>query len=279
MPQTSTIPLHTARLGAALVLGLSACVAPATGVVDHSTVEAHAQRPFLGRDTHTVDDSFFELEVGVANDPGEIRDLPLTIKYGLGPRSEFFVGLVPYHKVDKNELAPDGTGFGDTLVGLAHRFRDHDKRSPAYAFQVATKLPTARSSKGLGTGEIDFFGAIMAEQVYYGTTVAGSYQFGVLGETDGTGFDHEHILSLQGRRPVKPQVAVFGEMSFVWQPEVDREELSAMGGLSFIVDDFTLFDVGVRIGVSADAPDFQLLFGLTRTLGLLAFNEAGAIGR
>jgi hypothetical protein len=282
-PQSRTSVCHLSRLLlpglATLLLALASCVAPADGVVDHSSVQAHNQRPFIGRDTHTTPDSFFEVEVGGAVDPGEEVDVPVLLKYGLGPRTEFFAGTVPYRSVDYNELAPDGSGWGDSLIGVRHRFRDKDMYSPAYGFQFATKLPTAKESKGLGSGEMDFLGALMAEQTYYGTDVAGFYQLGLLGETADTGLDLEHTFAAQGRRPVNANMAAFGEAAFVWQPEIDREELTAMGGVSFIIDDFTLLDVGVRFGISADAPDVQLLFGLTRTLGLLAFPQAGDAGQ
>ncbi len=261
-----------------LLATLAACVAPSSGVIDHSSVQAHAQRPFIGRDTQTTPDSFFEVEVGAAVAAGRESEAPVLIKYGLGPRTEFFAGTSPYRMVDRNELEPDGSGWGDSLVGVRHRFRDSDMYSPAYGFQVATKLPTARSSKGLGSGEIDFMGALMAEQTFYGTDVTGFYQLGVLGEQQ-SGFNHEHTFSVMARRPLNAQMSGFGETTLIWEPEIDREEFTAMAGFSFIIDDFTLFDIGARVGLSNDAPNFQLLVGLTRTLGLLAFNEAGGAGK
>jgi hypothetical protein len=266
------------RATAALLASLASCVAPADGVVDHSSVQAHNQRPFIGRDTHTTADSFFELEAGIMSDPGEEAETPVLIKFGAGPRTELYGGTSPYRKVDLNELAPDGTGWGDTIFGVRHRFRDADMYTPAMAFQLETKLPTARESKGLGTGEMDFLGTFIAEQNYGGTDVAGSYRLGILGEPDGDGMDHEHTLAVQGRRPLNQQVAGFAEASFIYQPEVDREELAAMAGLSFVIDDFTLFNVGMRFGISHDAPDVQLLVDFTRTLGLLDFEGPSRAG-
>ena len=277
-PSLSRIRTRLGALLPLLLLGAGSCIAPVEGEVDHSSVQAHNQRPFIGRDTQTTPDSFFEIEAGAQIDPGEEVETPVLLKYGLGPRTEFFAGTSPYRMVDRNELAPDGSGWGDSLVGFRHRFRDRDMYSPAYGFQVATKLPTARKSKGLGTGEMDFLGAVMAEQTYYGADVTGFYQLGILGDPDGSGFDHEHTFSGMARRSVHPNLIGYGEASFVWQPETDTEELSAMIGGAFVIDDFTLFDVGLRLGISADAPDYQFLFGLTRTLGLLAFPEAGDYG-
>jgi hypothetical protein len=266
------------RATAALLASLASCVAPADGVVDHSSVQAHNQRPFIGRDTHTTADSFFELEAGVQSDPGEEAETPMLIKFGAGPRTELYGGTSPYRKVDKNGLMPDGSGWGDTVFGVRHRFRDADMYTPAMAFQLETKLPTARESKGLGSGEMDFLGTFIAEQNYEGTDVAGSYRLGILGEADGDGMNHEHTLAVQGRRPLNQQVAGFAEASFIYQPEIDRDELAAMAGLSFIIDDFTLFNVGLRVGISHDAPDVQLLVDLTRTLGLLDFEGPARAG-
>ncbi|MCB9915927.1 MAG: hypothetical protein H6828_12425 [Planctomycetes bacterium] len=274
--QRPNAPRRRAFAAALLALLPASCLAPAGGEVDLSSVQAHNQRPFIGRDTQTTPDSFFELEGGVSSLTGDGLEVPVTLKYGMGPRSEFFVGSSPYKMVDHNELAPDGSGWGDSILGVRHRFRDKDMYYPAVGFQVATKVPTGRESKGLGTGEMDLLGMIMAEQTYQGFDVAASYQLGVLGDPVGNGFDHEHTLAVQGRRPVSQQLVAFGETAFVFAPEQNRDELTVMGGLEFVIDDFTLFDVALRAGVSDDAPDLQLVFGFTRTLGLLAFPQGDA---
>jgi len=267
---------HTTRskalpLGALLLL-LAGC--RASGPAQEAQV--HPQRPFISRDTFTTAEDVIEVEAGASIWSGHEIETPLTVKYGLGPRSEFFAQTSPYKEVDLNGAAPDGAGWGDTYVGLRHRLRDRDMYSPGYGFMINTKLPTGRPKDGLGTGSTDWFGALMANQIYYGFDTTLFYQLGVLGEQQQTGApdsNHEHTFALQTRREMDAHVTAYGEFAYEWEPEIDREEATILAGASFLLDSLTAVDLGVRLGLSDDAPDFQVVFGITRAVGMLFFPE------
>jgi hypothetical protein len=266
-----------------LLLLLGAC--NASGPSSDSRV--HAQRPFISRDTHTTPDKLIEIELGGQIVQGHEAEVPLTLKHGLGPQTEFFTTTSPYKEIDTNDEVVDGvqqfdgSGWGDTYVGFRHRFRDKDMFSPGYGFQMQTKLPTGRPKHGLGTGELDWFGAAMANQIYYGFDTTVFYQLGLLGEFSSTaakanGTNVEHTLALQTRRELNANVTGFGEAAIVWEPERRREETTLMAGVSFQLDSLTALDLGVRVGVGDDAPSFQVLFGISRALGMLFFPEDDA---
>ena len=270
-PQTSRArlarPLGLFPLALLTLLGACQSASP------QGQPRVHAQRPFISQDTYTTPDQLIQLELGGALVTGHETEVPLSLRYGLGPETEFFTTTSPYKDVDRPNDEPDGSGWGDTYIGFRHRFRDKDMLSPGYGFQIQTKLPTGRPSKGLGTGDIDWFAAAMANQIYYGFDTTLFYQIGLIGETgDRAGnTNHEHTIALQTRRDMDANVQAFAEAAFIWEPEIDREEPTLMAGVSILLDPLTSIDLGIRVGLDDDAESFQVLFGLSRALGLLFF--------
>jgi hypothetical protein len=236
----------------------------------------HSQRPFISRDTHTTAENVVALEAGTAIVAGHEQEIPIRVKYGLGQRSEFFLETSPYKSVD---LGGSQTGgWGDTYVGMRHRMRDSDMYSPAYGFQMQTKIPTGRAGNGLGTGETDWFGALMATQTYYGFETTLFYQLGIVGEPDSSNSDLQHTVAVQTRLEFGPSTTGFAEFAFVSNPDEKETETTLMGGISLGVDSLTAIDLAVRVGLGDDAQDFQVLIGISRALGMLFFPEDQAQG-
>ena len=52
-------------------------------------------------------------------------------------------------------------------------------------------------------------------------------------------------------------------------PEADDEQVLATTGIAFSPGSSIVFDAAVVTGLSDDAPDFQILFGVTTNLGRL----------
>ncbi|MFT7671336.1 MAG: hypothetical protein ACI8X5_004053 [Planctomycetota bacterium] len=253
------------------LLALASCQATAPD----REVKEHAQRPFISQTPHTVAEDVIAVEMGAQVWSGHESELPIMVRYGLGEQTEFFVGTSPYKKVDFNEDLPDGSGWGDTYIGMRHRLREKDMYAPAWAVQIQTKLPTGRPSQGLGTGLTDWYAAVMANQTYYDFDTTAFYQLGILGETNTVEPDsnYEHTLAVQTRREMNTSVTALGEFAFVFEPEDNRTEATLFGGASFQLDSLTAVDVGLRVGLGDDAPDFQVLIGFSRALGMLFFPD------
>lgn len=265
--------LYSRLLLPLVLLPLAAC--SATGPKD---AQVRAQRPFISSETTTVGDQVISVEAGGAVVSGRETEIPIALRYGLGPRSELFVQTSPYRSVDRNNSAPDGSGWGDSFVGVRHRLRDADMFSPAYGFQLSTKLPSGRPGNGLGSGEIDWFGALMAQQTYYGFETTGFYQLGLLGEQFEPDINLEHTFAVQSRKPMNGPITAFGEFAFIAEPEIDRTETTLMGGMSIQLDQLTSVDIAIRLGLGDDAEDFQVLFGISRALGMLFFPDQETAG-
>lgn len=222
------------------------------------------QRPTLSSDTSTAAVGSFELEAGVALDPGSAFSAPVSVKYGAGPRTELFVGLSPYNYVER--IGDDGGGFGDTFVGVRHRFWENAQGTSA-ALRWATKLPTGAENEGLSSGEVDFAGAgIVTHVVDDRTSVTAYYELGVLGDPTRAGTDTQHALAIAASRSLTGDLGVFAEVSQVSAPG-DIDPLVAIVGVTRTLRPSLVLDFGLGTGLNADAPDTVFTVGLTLNFG------------
>jgi len=232
----------------------------------------HPQRPTFSQDTYTTPNGMLELEAGANVQFRKNSSVPTYVKYGAGERTEIYVGADVLKAVE-DSTGDTHTGFGDVNVGVRHRLRDKDEFEPGVAFQLRTKLPTASTNNNLGSGETDWFLGLSGEQDYKGNTFVGFYELGILGEQFEPETDIEHLFAAAGYTPINKQFEGYGEAAFDWIPEQSYDSLTVAGGVFYKVNPSLWLDIGLRVGLSDDAPDYQILFGLTRALGKLGLRR------
>lgn len=248
---------------------IAACAAPSASWVEGQDVTATPQRPTFAKNTSTTVQGTVEAEFGLLRDPGDLFDTPTTFKYGLSERGELFIGLSPFRVVELP--GDDGEGFGDILLGWRQRFLENSDDGTSLAWQAALKLPTADEDEGLGSGELDGFiaGILTVSQDTWSTT--GFAQFGLLGELDGSGVDHQEALSGVFDYGLKnTNTGLLAELAAVFTPERDLEEVFTILGVNWSPLPGVVLDTGVLLGLSSDAPDFQYFIGFTRNLGRIS---------
>ncbi|MDQ2747776.1 MAG: PepSY domain-containing protein, partial [Acidobacteriota bacterium] len=80
--------------------------------------------------------------------------LPLALRFAVSPRI-----LVEFDNTNFiTQTSPDGTrqsGIGDTNLGVQYVIHHQTDTTPGIAASYYIKIPTASSSKGLGTGRVD----------------------------------------------------------------------------------------------------------------------------
>ena len=226
----------------------------------------NSQRPLFSQSTRTTAPGTLELESGVSVDPDDRAETPMTLKIGMSENSELFVGFSPFKWEERSDES-DGHGIGDTVVGVRERVLDFGPKEPAIAYQLKTKIPTASARQGLGTEEFDFFAALMLEMPYGDGHIVGFYQLGLLGDPGGTDPNVQHGLALAGRLPLDGGLGFFAELAGIVTPEVDDEELQLTTGGSYAFSEGVSIDAGMKFGLTEDAPDFELLFGVVVNLG------------
>lgn len=226
------------------------------------------QRPRISHNAQTTAQGTLELEAGVEVDPSDFWDTPMLLKYGMSSQTEFVFGGSPIRHVD----SPDDTGIGDVVFGVRHRMVDETADDPAIAIATQVKLPTADADKGLGSGETDVFFSIAAEKQVEDVRAVGFYRLGLLGSPTGDGNDLRHDLAAVGTVALGQGLNAYGELAGLFAPEYDFDALLATFGAAFEIAPATVFDAGFRVGLTNDAPDFTLVFGVTHNFGAATFH-------
>jgi hypothetical protein len=224
------------------------------------------QRPTFSRNTSTTAAGTLELEAGVAVDPGDTFDSPVTLKYGVSEDTELFGSMAPYVWEDFD--GPNGEGVGDLYLGVRQRFIDVGAEEPTFAYQLQTKIPTAPEDQGIGSGQMDFFAAGIMDYPIEEFWLTTFYQLGIVGEPGGDDDpDIEHGIAFASNAAIDDSLGAYGEIAGVFTPERDDEQIFTTVGLTHPLGEGTVVDAGVLVGLSRDAPDFQITLGITTNFG------------
>jgi hypothetical protein len=252
----------------ALLVLLSGCMAFEEGRDQPVT----PRRPTFTSSTATAAPGRLELETGLAVDPGDAFAAPLLLRYGYDAETELSIGWSPY--VWRDFSGGDGGSVGDIFVGYRRRFQEqYGERIPSFAADLTVKVPTADEDEGVGTGEFDVFVSGLAELREDDLAATGIAQLGLLGvEDESYDVDSEIVLALAAEKSLQDADilgSAFGEIAQVWVGERDYEAtiLTLGGRWSWTLG--RMFDAGVAVGLSEDAPDVVFLVGFTTGLGLL----------
>ncbi len=225
------------------------------------------QRPRISHNTQTTAQGTLELEAGVEVDPSDFYDTPMLLKYGVTSQTEFVFGGSPIRHVE----SPDDTGLGDVVFGVRHRLVNETADAPAIAVATQIKLPTADADEGLGSGETDVFFSIAGEKQIEDVRAVAFYRLGLLGSPVADGNDLRHDLAAVGTVALGEGLNAYGELAGIFAPEYDYDALLATFGAAFEIAPATIFDAGFRVGITDDAPDFTLVFGVTHNFGAATF--------
>jgi hypothetical protein len=223
------------------------------------------QRPTFSRNTSTTAAGTTELEAGVLYEPGDYFDSPVTLKYGIQEETELFATMGAFQWRDTP--GSDGEGIGDLFVGVRQRFIDVGADEPMVAYQLKTKLPTADENEALGTGQLDFFAAGILDYPIEQLWLTTFYELGVLGDPANGDPDIQHGLAFASHFPIEEELGGYGELAGVFIPEHDEEKVFADAGLTYALTDGIVLDAGVAVGLSGDAANLQVLFGITTNFG------------
>ncbi|HMT10158.1 MAG TPA: hypothetical protein PKA39_00880 [Ignavibacteria bacterium] len=118
-----------------------------------------ANRPGFGVDAYTLEKGKGSISAGISYGD-EVIDIPVSFSYGITDNLEISGGLSPFTE-SYNFAGSKISGLGDSYTSLKYSFLESDHF--IHAFQFLVKLPTASSSKELGTGKTDLcFGLAQA---------------------------------------------------------------------------------------------------------------------
>ncbi len=252
------------RFGPVQIIKTSLCFLVSSILLLSSSI-VFAARPLMTDDAGTVEKGKFQIEMGFDatrqdNDDREISP-SLTLSYGLLERMDLGIGgssLFIHPREGGNEK-----GLGDTEFKLKYRLLDDKDWIPAFAIAGKLKIPTAKESKGLGSGKTDFnINTIFTKNLSKRWALNLNLGVTFIGEH---GSDNEFNYSLAGQFALSDKWAVVGEIFGVnnFNGHKRDDPVSGLVGIQYMLGDNFVLDAGVEIGMNKAAPDFRLTTGVT----------------
>lgn len=225
----------------------------------------YAARPLTTDDAWTVEKGKFQLEAGFDATRQDNHDRELgpsvTLSYGLFERMDLGLGS-GYIFLDPKEGEREN-GLADTELKAKYRLFDEKDWIPAFAISGTLKIPTARESKGLGSGQADFgINAIATRNISKRLALHLNLGYTFIGENH---VDNELNYSLGCQFTVTEKWALVGEVVGVnnLNGRKGDDPFSALIGAYYLITDNIVWDAGIETGMSKAAPDFRFTMGLT----------------
>ncbi|MBV9927806.1 MAG: transporter [Acidobacteria bacterium] len=191
----------------------------------------------------------------------EAEDTPLALRFAVSRRLLFeFDGDTP------DSQAADGrrvTGAGDTQLGLQVVLRHESATRPGVAFADYVKLPTADAERGLGTGRVDNSMLALVSKKTHGTVFDFNAVYLLAGRTTRPGHASSAQAALAASRNVTERVGWQAEVSGYTRNDAQPGAAFGLGVFTYQVNRRLVFDCGLRLGLTPEAPRVGAVAGLT----------------
>lgn len=225
-------------------------------------------RPLFSPDANTTPAGALEVQSGVLIDIKDRYETPTELHLGLWDHAEVFVGWSPYLDVD--HAGANDRGIGDVLLGAKWRLADDVMNRFGLALEPTLKLPTADdgdNGDGLGTGETDYSLALRTSRTLTHQAQAAYFQIDLLGDPDSSNEKFGYQFGGAASYSVAHGVNAFGEIVGIFVPEDDKEFVFVTAGSETVTSPDLVFDGSVSVGLTPEAPDFVIQFGITKSFG------------
>jgi hypothetical protein len=239
-------------LGANLLGASALAVSPLT-VDDADTVPArHIQLNVVGQYEHARSGSL-----------GSLQSNPVL---GLSSRGELGVTFGYLWLCDAATVGPSRWTDGASDVTLATKWRlwPAGEQPLRFALRIDGKVPTASASRGLGTGEVDLGGTLLATWTTGRTSLDFNLGFTALAPFKSTPDDDQWFLGLAVRHEINERWTLLGE-AFALLPHgrtADPARMHFQAGAQILVGK-TLVNCLLGTAVGDDDPSFSATIGFT----------------
>ena len=189
------------------------------------------------------------------------QDLPLALRFAVTRRLllEFDGDSPNSQTVDRVKT----TGVGDTQLGIQVVLQHQQETRPAISFAYYIKLPTASSTKGLGTGRVDHnFIALVSKNIGK-LTVDFNAIYLLAGRTSEGGHSSSGQGALAASRGITKRFGIQGEISGASRNDAQPGTMFLLGALTFQVNHRLVLDAGLRAGLTHEAPRLGFFTGMT----------------
>src|SRR5262249_7983392 len=171
--------------------------------------------------------------------------------------------------LQSTDLAGRQAGMGNTQLGAKLRLWADPGGLPGVSGLPTINMPTARASKGRGSGGTGFPDAVLAgTDVLRHAHADVNYGIGLIGTGPHLPRFTQHLVSLSTSAEIPGPFTPYVETFWISRQEVDGRAVVAIdsGGIYQLSPRYA-FDGGVQAGLTADAPSFSAFAGFSAIIG------------
>jgi hypothetical protein len=158
-------------------------------------------------------------------------------------------------------------GFGDNWIGPQIRLYKQTKRVPTLAFAYATKIPSAPTEDGLGTGRVDHAFTFLASKDIAHIHFDFNLTHFLVGRANVPGLDQNDQLNLAFSRAIRGPLQFTGE--FYGNTQLNRDTpsfVSSLWALTYTVTPRLVIDGGFEAGLTSNGPHRHAFAGFTYSI-------------
>ena len=260
--------MNHARAAAFALVAAFAWSAPAFAQSDPGI---EPDRPDVTNGTHIVPPGLIQIEFGglyTRDTPSQTgATSPFTIRVGLADWIEARMGADGV--TTQNGPDASATGFGNVQLGAKLRLWAEPGGAPVLSILPSVNLPTADSSRGLGSGDTDFTIALLT-----GTDIRTrghidiNYGIGAIGAGQGRPHYLQHLISASLSEAVTDRWNPYVEVFWFSRTDIDGAPETALDtGIIYELGSHFALDGGVQFGIGGPASDFGAFGGLSIIVG------------
>jgi hypothetical protein len=273
-----------AGLGRQLIVALAVCLVTSTSVVAQwmgkqtgcyaDSMVANPNRPTVANPADITQYGVLELEYGWDRvwPQEDVRQTSVggLLKFGLLCDIELRWTSTAF--LSQTDATGTHQGFGDSWVGTQIRLYKQTKRVPALAFAYATKIPSASTEDGLGTGRVDHSFTFLASKDIAHFHFDFNLTRFLIGRGNGLGFDQPAFdqndeLNLAFSRPIRGQLQFTGE--FYGDTQLNRDTpsfVSSLWALTYTITPRLVIDGGFESALTPHGPHRHPFAGVTYSI-------------
>lgn len=224
--------------------------------------------------TDNTDVGLLQFELGSvfarADSTTHTTGVPIALRYGAFEWLELSVGTDGYEW--QTAVDPARTeGLGNVQVGARVRMFARRGGLPIIALLPQVSLPTASTTKGLGSGDTDAtLAAVTGRDFAHRSHVDVSYGAGRIGEGAGLGRFTQQAAFVSGSLGVTPRVTP--ALTFSWlsqQDAITGHAVMLTGETVVTLSRRVALDVSAEFGVTDQSPAFTFTTGTSVALGTM----------
>jgi hypothetical protein len=166
----------------------------------------------------------------------------------------------------KPDIGPRTTGIGDTvlIVGGDPLLEKEGSSRPAIYALYGVKIPTASSTKGIGSGEVDHFVAAAVNRTLDRSYLELNFTEYFSGKTGSGGFDETSSLAGVFQRTVgrKGKAKLHFEVGGTFATQASNAEMYTLDYVQFAVNDRAAIRIGGKFGLTPNVSRAGLYLAL-----------------